>query len=94
MADLSLYEFIAREVKRMSSVCNPLLKGNIYPLIMHEVERCIIVAVLEETSHNYFVAAKILGISRNKLYRKIAQHNIHSKSLIKLTKKAYEQFHK
>ena len=79
MSEPSLYEFLAREVKRMSSVCTSSSKGNIYPLIIHEVERCIITAVLEQASYNYFLTATILGISRNKLYRKIEQLNISTK---------------
>ena len=82
MTGPSLYEFLKREVQRMSSVCNETCKGNIYPLIMQEVERCIILAVLEQTNHNYVATSNILGISRSKLYRKVALLSIPHKLVI------------
>ena len=68
---VSLYDLLRRDVRKMvSGQCNDE-KGNIYPLIMQEVERSLIGLVLEETNNNYFRAAKALGISRSTLYRKI-----------------------
>ncbi len=72
----SLYNFIKVEIQRMSKVSNQKKKGNIYPLIMEEVERCIISVALEETNYNYLATANILGISRSKLYRRIERLNI------------------
>jgi two-component system nitrogen regulation response regulator GlnG len=46
-------------------------RGNIYPLIMHEIERYIIKLVLEETRFNFVNAARILGIGRSTLYRRV-----------------------
>jgi len=67
----SIYDFVSKKVQRMvESYCNDE-KGNIYPLIVNEVERCVISSVLKETKGNYFRAAKSLGISRSTLYRKI-----------------------
>jgi DNA-binding protein Fis len=68
---LSLYDVLARNVKKMVSSLGPHEKGNIYPLIMNEVERSLIELVLEETKNNYLRAAKVLGISRSTLYRRI-----------------------
>jgi len=67
----SLYELLKRDVKKMVSGIGDNEKGNIYPLIMQEVEKYIISLVLEETKHNYLRASKVLGISRNTLYRKV-----------------------
>lgn len=67
----SLHDILKKNVKQMVAAIGTNQKGNIHPLIMQEVERYLISVVLEETNHNYFVAAKILGISRSTLYRKI-----------------------
>lgn len=68
---LSLYELLRRDVKKMVIGIGDNKKGNIYPLIIQEVEKCLIELVLEETKYNYFRAARILGISRSTLYKKI-----------------------
>jgi DNA-binding protein Fis len=57
-------------------------KGNIYPLIMKEVESCIINLVLQETNYNLFIASKMLGISRSTLYRKMQSIGISKKDKI------------
>lgn len=67
----SLYEFLRKEVQRMMLGIGPQNKGNIYPLIVEETERSVIKIVLEETNGNFLASAKMLGISRSTLYRKI-----------------------
>lgn len=76
MAASLLYDLLKKEIKKMVSGASPRKKGNIYPLVMQEVERYIIMLVLEETAHNLVVAAHVLGISRSTLYRKIQALNI------------------
>jgi len=73
---ISLYDFLKREVKKMAASVGRHEKGNIHPLIMNEIERSIISLVLEQTNNNYFRTAQILGISRSKLYRKVAHLGI------------------
>lgn len=68
---LSLHDFIRREVKKMVIGIGPKGQGNIYPLVMEEVEKTIIELVLQETNYNYFATAKVLGISRSTLYRRV-----------------------
>ncbi len=68
---ICLYELLKRDIKKMVIGIGSGGKGNIYPLIMQEVEKDIISVVLQETKYNYFRTAKILGISRSTLYRKI-----------------------
>jgi Fis family transcriptional regulator len=68
---LSLHDFIRREVKKMIIGIGPKGQGNIYPLVMEEVEKTIIELVLQETDYNYFATAKVLGISRSTLYRRV-----------------------
>ncbi len=56
--------------------------GNIYPLIMEEVERSVLDIVLRETNFNLVQAAKLLGISRTMLYRRIKAFGITSETLL------------
>ena len=68
---LTIYDILAKNVKKMASSLGRNERGNLYPLIMGEVERSLIKLVLEETKNNHLRASKILGISRSTLYRRI-----------------------
>ncbi len=68
---LSLYDLLKRDVKKMINGIGKNEQGNIYPLIIQEVEKYLICLTLEETKYNYVRAAKALGISRSTLYSKI-----------------------
>lgn len=72
----SLYEFLRVEVQRMMLGIGMNNKGNLYPLIVEEVERSVIKIVLEETHGNLLASSKMLGISRSTLYRKIKELGI------------------
>jgi DNA-binding protein Fis len=72
----SLYEFLKTDVKKMIVGIGLNNTGNIYPLIMEEVERSVLDLVLHDTRFNIVQAAKLLGISRATLYRKIKAFNI------------------
>ena len=71
---MSLYELLQREIKRMVSGVDYHKDGNIYPLVMEEVEYYIIDIVLRETNFNIVRSAQLLGIGRNTLYRKMKQY--------------------
>ena len=73
---LSLQDLLKKEIKRMVIGIGTNSKGNIFPLITQEVESTIIKLVLEETNFNYFQTAKLLGISRSTLYRKVYSYKI------------------
>lgn len=68
---LSLYDLLKRDIKKMVLGISKYEKGNIYPLIVEEVEKYVIELVLQEVNYNYFRAAQVLGISRSTLYQKI-----------------------
>ena len=74
---LSLHDILKEQIQRMVVGIGQQSKGNIHPLIMDEVERSIIQIVLNETNNNLFRTAKILGIGRSTLYRKIEALKIH-----------------
>lgn len=72
----SLYDFLRKEIQQMMLGIGVHNQGNIYPLIVGEVERSIIKIVLEETHGNLLASAKMLGISRSTLYRKLKDLNL------------------
>ena len=72
----SLYDFLRKEIQQMMLGIGVHNQGNIYPLIVGEVERSIIKIVLEETNGNLLASAKMLGISRSTLYRKLKDLNL------------------
>ncbi len=72
----SLHELLERQVKLMVHALGNDGKGNIHPLIVGEVERSLIQTVLGETKYNHLLTAKMLGISRSTLYRKITSLGI------------------
>lgn len=49
---------------------------NLHSLVISEVEKPLLKAVLEHTKSNQSKAAKILGISRGTLRKKIVEHQI------------------
>lgn len=71
MVTMSLFDFIKKDIKKMIIGIGANQQGNIHPLVMDEVERSIITLVLQETNYNLFQTAKLLGIGRSTLYRKI-----------------------
>jgi Fis family transcriptional regulator len=73
---IGLYDILKRDIKKMVVGIGDHKKGNIHPLVMQEVEKYLIFLVLQETNNNYFKAAKVLGISRSTLYRKIESFGI------------------
>ena len=73
---MSLYELLKKDVKRMIMGTGRHGKGNIYPLIMDELEKYIIQIALDETNYNYVQTSRVLGIGRSTLYRKMLQHSI------------------
>jgi DNA-binding protein Fis len=68
---LSLHDFLKKDVQKMVDALKDGQPGNLHPLIMREVEKHLIQIVLKETNYNFFRTARMLGISRGTLYRKI-----------------------
>ncbi|KKQ49753.1 MAG: PAS modulated sigma54 specific transcriptional regulator, Fis family [candidate division TM6 bacterium GW2011_GWF2_38_10] len=73
---ISLRDLLQNNVKKIVHGIGINNQGNIYQLIVGEVERNIIEVVLQETNYNLVQTAKLLGISRTKLYRKLKAFNL------------------
>jgi Fis family transcriptional regulator len=49
---------------------------NLYDMVMLEVERPLLTAVMEHTGDNQSKASELLGINRGTLRKKLKQHNL------------------
>ena len=76
---MTLHEMLEKHVKAMVLSIGDYEKGNIYSLIMQEVERSLIILTFEQTKNNYLKSARILGISRSTLYRMLELFGLHRK---------------
>ena len=47
-----LYDILSKEINKMVRSLSRDERGNIYPLVMDEIERYVITLVLEETKYN------------------------------------------
>lgn len=67
----SLFELIKRDEKKMIHSLSEHERGNIYSLILNEVERVLLQVALQETNYNIVRSSRVLGISRSTLYRRM-----------------------
>lgn len=50
--------------------------NGLYDMVLREVERPLLEAVLEHCGHNQSKAAQVLGLSRSTLRKKMTQHGL------------------
>lgn len=67
-----LHDVLRSTVRKMVRSVGQNENGNIYHLVVTQAEKCLIEIVLEEFKNNYFHTARVLGIGRSTLYRKIS----------------------
>ena len=48
----------------------------VYAMVLNEIERPLLRTVMQHAANNQSEAAKILGVNRNTLRKKLAQHDI------------------
>ena len=71
-----LSEQVRLAVERYFAQLDGHAASNLYGIVMTEVERPLIEAVLLHCGHNQSKAAQILGLSRSTLRKKMNQHAI------------------
>jgi Fis family transcriptional regulator len=71
-------ETITHALKEYASLQGKEPLCNVWPTIMQEVERSLITFSLAQAKGNKRLAAQILGINRNTLYKKMDQYNLNS----------------
>ena len=77
--DASLEAIVDAKLRASFNGIEKLEKGDIYSLVLEQVERPLIRFIMEKTRWNQVKAADILGINRNTLRKKIQELNIELK---------------
>jgi two-component system nitrogen regulation response regulator GlnG len=77
--DLSLEALVDRKLRASFMNIEKLDSGDLYNMVIEQVERPLIAFLLEKTRWNQVRAASILGINRNTLRKKIADLGIELK---------------
>jgi two-component system nitrogen regulation response regulator GlnG len=67
----SLRRLVERRARALLLDVQPMGTGDIYHIILHEVERHLLQVILDETDGNQLRTADLLGINRNTLRKKI-----------------------
>jgi DNA-binding protein Fis len=78
---MSLSQLVAERLKLFFLSHTESLPQNLYSVVLHQVEKPLIIQTLICTRGNQIRAAEILGISRNTLRQKIKQFQIEIDSL-------------
>lgn len=77
---MSAYTPLSTNVKKAVELYFLQLNGHdaagLYAMVMSEVEKPLLESVLEHTGYNQTKAAKILGLSRSTLRKKLDEYNI------------------
>jgi two-component system, NtrC family, nitrogen regulation response regulator GlnG len=73
---VSVKEFLEDKLNGFLREMKKLEKANLYDTVVTEVEKALFSIVLNETEGNQVAAAKILGINRNTLSKKIREYKI------------------
>lgn len=74
--DITLNEYVRLSVENYLSQLDGLHANGLYALVISEVEKPLIKAVLQYTNQNQTKASDTLGISRSTLRKKMMEHNI------------------
>jgi two-component system nitrogen regulation response regulator GlnG len=72
----SVKEFLEEKLNGFLTEMKKLDKSNLYDTVISEVEKALFSIVLKETEGNQVGAARILGIKRNTLSKKIRDYKI------------------
>ena len=73
---MSLAECVRRTLDESPIDPDSPLTTDLHALVIQSVERPLLAWVLEQTGTNQTNAARLLGINRNTLHRKLAQYNM------------------
>lgn len=73
---MSLAECVRRTLDACPIDPHSPFSTDLHALVIQCVERPLLAWVLEKTNHNQTNAARLLGINRNTLHRKLTQYNM------------------
>lgn len=74
--DLSIKNFLELKLGNLLKDFVNIENSNLYETVIQEVEKALFTLVLNETGGNQLKSAKILGINRNTLHKKLKTYNL------------------
>lgn len=74
--DIALSNQIQSSLKAYFEDLEGHAPGNLYDIVLSEIERPLLEIVLEQTDHNVTKAAELLGLNRGTLRKKLQKYNI------------------
>lgn len=74
--DASLHEAVVRQLDQYFKQLDGSRPHPLYPLVIEAVERPLLVYAMNYCGDNQCKAAKLLGINRNTLHRKLVYHHL------------------
>ncbi len=72
----SLQSAVSLAIKEYFVTLDGATACNIYELVITQVEKPLLLAVMQETNHNQSRAAQCLGLSRNTLRKLLAKYDL------------------
>ena len=76
MSKEQIQEAVRKSLQDYFDILDGQKPTNVYNMIMHTVEKPILVAVMAHARNNQSLAAEILGINRNTLRKKLLEHEL------------------
>ncbi len=76
LAKMNLQDYTRQNIKQYLNDLNGHQAKNLYDFVIGQIEKGIILEVLEFTKGNRTQSSKILGITRTTLRHKIKKHNL------------------
>ena len=74
--DISMVDLLEQKISEFVVRMKSAGGKDLYPLLIREIERCLISLILKESDGNQVKAAEMLGINRNTLRKKIKEFKI------------------
>ncbi len=68
--------FVRQSIEQYFNALNGEQPGDVYEMVIKEVERPLLEVVMREVNGNQSQAARILGINRNTLRKKLKRHRL------------------
>ncbi len=72
----TIADCVELSVNRFLADLNGEEVNDIYDMVLHQVEKPLLEVVMKHTEDNQSKASRMLGINRNTLRKKLADHNI------------------
>jgi len=76
MSKEKIQEAVLNSLQEYFSALDGQKPANIYSMLVHTIEKPMLIAVMAQAGNNQSVAAEMLGINRNTLRKKLLEHEL------------------